>query len=91
MLKTYLHPRCVMTRPFIACHNFKIDQVFKVIFTFGPFAGDTNCHLWVWKIDIMCVDPCIDELPNKHQPDQFDLSRSQQQQISVKINGFSPE
>ena len=62
-----------MTRPFIECYKmFDLDFVFKVtrIKEFFTFEGGTNCHLWVWKIFIMCVDKSFEDLPNIHQPDQ---------------------
>ena len=67
-----------MTRPFIACHNFDLDLVFKVTmiiesFDLGSFLGGANCNPWDWKIFIMSVDTSIEDLPKIHQPDLFDL------------------
>ena len=58
-----------MARPFIACHKFDHDLVFKMttiieIFHIKTFESGTNCHLRVWKIFIMTEDTSIEKLPN---------------------------
>ena len=53
-----------MTRPFIACHKFDPDLVFKItmiIESFETFKSGTRYHLWVLKIFIMNVDTSIKE------------------------------
>ena len=48
--------RCIMIRPFVACHKYDLDLVFKVTTITESFhiwktlKGGTNCHLWFWKI-----------------------------------------
>ena len=88
----YLYPRCIMTRPYIACHKFGLDLVFKgtTIFTFETFEGGTNCHLWVGKIFILVVDTSIDEPLSIQQPDQFDLcqAHSSKRPFQWKSTGF---
>ena len=75
-----------MTRPYRACHDFDLDYVFKVtaiieIFHIENFQGDTNSHLWVWKIFIMTEDTPIEQLPYMHQPDQFDICQGHSSNI----------
>ena len=60
------------------------------IFIFGNFEGGTNCHLWIWKVLIMSIYACIEDLPNIHQPDQFDLCEglSSNRHFQLKSVGF---
>ena len=47
-------------------------------------------NLWIWKIFVKTVDTPVEELPNMHQPDQFDLSQGPSSNwiFSIEINGM---